>query len=133
MILSVTISQDRKDLPTFALIDSGAEGTAFIDQAWASKHGLVVKEIPHPITLYGFNGDPLNTIGFYATLAMRASDHTESRLHFYICPLGTHPVILGMPWLKLHDPAIRFSSNSLRFDSDFCHQYCNAPLRPTRV
>ena len=38
--------------------------------------------------------------------------------------LGHYPIVLGIPWLKRHDPAIRFFSNQMTFDSRFCLENC---------
>jgi hypothetical protein len=34
--------------------------------------------------------------------------------------LDHYSMVLGIPWLKKHNPAIRFASNTIIFDSDFC-------------
>src|SRR5271170_7549565 len=48
----------------------------------------------------------------------------EELLGLDIAPTS-HNIILGMPWLKKHDPAIQFGRQELTFDSPFCQQHCS--------
>jgi hypothetical protein len=43
----------------------------------------------------------------------------------FVTKLGYYPIILGIPWLKQHDVAIRFASNLMTFGSQYCLAYCN--------
>jgi transposase InsO family protein len=43
----------------------------------------------------------------------------------FVTKLGHYPVVLGIPWLELHDVAIRFSSRTLTFGSQYCASHCN--------
>lgn len=63
---------------------------------------------------------------------MICADHTE-KLRLYVTKLAHYPVVLGLPWLKQHDPTTGWSSNSMLFDSDYCRKNCNTPERPARV
>jgi hypothetical protein len=49
----------------------------------------------------------------------------------FVTKLGHYPIVLGIPWLQLHDVAIRFSSRTLTFGSQYCLAHCN-PV-PTTV
>ena len=43
----------------------------------------------------------------------------------FVTKLGHYPVVLGIPWLELHDVAIHFSSRTLTFRSQYCTSHCN--------
>ena len=43
----------------------------------------------------------------------------------FITKLGHYPIVLGLPWLELHDVAIQFSSRTLTFSSNYCQSNCN--------
>jgi hypothetical protein len=49
----------------------------------------------------------------------------------FVTKLGHYPIVLGIPWMNLHDVAIRFSSRSLTFGSQYCMAHCNKS--PTTV
>ena len=46
----------------------------------------------------------------------------EIRLHCIM--IGNTPVILGLPWLKLHNPAIDWRAHRLCFHSNKCAEQC---------
>ena len=41
-----------------------------------------------------------------------------------VTPLTKFDIILGMPWLELHDPQISFGQRSCTFNSDHCISNC---------
>jgi hypothetical protein len=43
----------------------------------------------------------------------------------FVTKLGHYPLVLGIPWLKLHDVAIHFASNLITFGSQYCLAHCN--------
>src|SRR6202044_3921154 len=56
-------------------------------------------------------------------------NHSESIL-FDIVSLGSVPVILGLPWLRKHNPSITWSpEETLKFNSSFCLQHCCKPFQ----
>ena len=134
MILPANLEIGDKSLPTFAMTDSGAEGKGFIDRSWAESHELPLTKLKRPIGLEVFDGREAESglITHYITVGMRIEDHYE-RLRLYVTQLAHYPVILGMPWLKQHDPRVGFASHTFTFDSDYCRRHCNTPERPTKI
>jgi hypothetical protein len=43
----------------------------------------------------------------------------------FMTKLGYYPLMLGIPWLKLHDIVIHFASNLITFGSQYCLTHCN--------
>jgi len=43
----------------------------------------------------------------------------------FITKLGHYPIVLGIPWLRLHDVAVRFASNTVTFGSQYCITHCH--------
>ncbi|KAL2889854.1 Retrotransposable element Tf2 155 kDa protein type 1 [Ceratocystis lukuohia] len=43
------------------------------------------------------------------------------------------PPVLGMPWLKQHDPTVRFADHSITFNSEYCRNHCNVPGKPEKL
>jgi hypothetical protein len=54
-----------------------------------------------------------------AFLTLAIGPHTEN-LKFSVTKLGGRPMILGIPWLKRHDPHIRWSRHQITFGSEYC-------------
>jgi hypothetical protein len=134
MILPVTLRSGSKRLPTYAMTDSGAQGKGFVDQNWAESQKLPLLRLKEPIRLEVFDGREAETglITHYAKVQMEVQDHQET-IRLYATQLAHYPVILGMPWLKLHDPRVGFASHTFTFDSEYCQRNCNAPERPTKI
>jgi hypothetical protein len=42
----------------------------------------------------------------------------------FIIKLGHYPIVLGIPWLRLHDVAVRFASNTVMFGSQYSITHC---------
>jgi len=43
----------------------------------------------------------------------------------FVTNLGHYPIVFGILWMELHDVAIRFSSRTLTFGSQYCIANCN--------
>jgi hypothetical protein len=43
----------------------------------------------------------------------------------FFTKLGHYPTVLGIPWLRLHDVAVRFASNTVTFGSQYCITNCH--------
>jgi hypothetical protein len=135
MILPVTLELENRKLPTYALTDSGAEGKGFVDQSWAESHELPLKKLKRPFPLEVFDGRESESglVTHYITASLRIEDHFEKEVKLYVTQLAYYPVILGMPWLKEHDPRVGFASHTFTFDSEYCQKNCNTPARPSKI
>jgi len=59
---------------------------------------------------------------------MKIQDHGE-QLPMFVTKLGHYPIVLRIPWLPLHDVAVRFASNTVTFGSQYGTTHChNAPV-----
>jgi hypothetical protein len=43
----------------------------------------------------------------------------------FVTKLGHYSIILGIPWLRLHDVAVQFASNTVTFVSQYCTTHCH--------
>jgi hypothetical protein len=43
----------------------------------------------------------------------------------FITKLGQYPIVLGIPWIRLHDVAVHFASNTVPFGSQYCITHCH--------
>lgn len=44
--------------------------------------------------------------------------------------LGHYSLVLGIPWLQKHNASIRFSTNSIKFNSPHCAKHCTSSIIP---
>ena len=117
-----------------AMVDCGGQGS-FINDNLSQSYQLPRLPKQHPVSLVLADGAPSRAghITHYNPLVLRTAGN-EELLGLDIAPTS-HDIILGMPWLKKHDPAIRFGSNHLTFDSPYCQKNCDhygqtIPLHP---
>jgi hypothetical protein len=51
---------------------------------------------------------------------LRIHDHTKREAFLFVTHLSHYPIILGIPWLKLHNPELKFSKGTMLFNSPYC-------------
>ncbi|KAL0180477.1 hypothetical protein M9458_022883 [Cirrhinus mrigala] len=122
----VTITLADKQISTIALIDSGAAGN-FMDLDFAKAHDLTLKPCSSLLSVAALDGRPLGAGRVqYTTSDLQLTTgflHTET-INFYLIQAPCHPVILGLPWLKLHEPQISWSEGEITQWSDGCFPQC---------
>src|SRR5271167_3549998 len=126
IIIHMEMCVGEKRIPTFAMIDSGCSENV-IDSRFASLFDpLALTRKTHPLRLTMADGE--SSTGGMVTHELMASisigPHQES-LSFDITKLQSYPVMLGIPWLKKHDPWIQWSQHRITFNSHFCLEHCN--------
>jgi predicted aspartyl protease len=126
LVVTCTLSLDSKEIPTHTLIDCGATGYAFIDQDFANHHHLPLRALKTPRALEVIDGQKISSgdITHIAEGYLSIQEHRE-KLPIFVTKLGHYPIVLGIPWLKQHDVAIRFASNLVTFGSQYCLAHCN--------
>jgi len=74
------------------------------------------------------DGRPIESgdITHIAKVGMKIQDHKE-QLPMFITKLGHYPIVLGIPWLRLHDMAVRFASSTVTFGSQYWITHCHDP------
>ncbi|KAH0358938.1 hypothetical protein KCU65_g10168, partial [Aureobasidium melanogenum] len=135
MVWEVSLEQGDLQVATYAMTDSGAEGVGFVDKNWAIAKGFQLEPMSTPLPLINFNGleDDSASVTHFIVVSLRLHDHLEKDAFLFVTTLSHYPIILGIPWLKVHDPEVKFGQNTLLFNSEYCQKNCNTPLRPTRV
>uniref|UniRef100_A0A8C5Q7V2 ribonuclease H n=1 Tax=Leptobrachium leishanense TaxID=445787 RepID=A0A8C5Q7V2_9ANUR len=116
----------KKSITVEAMIDSGASN-CFIDTALVSKFSIPVLNKDVPVHIQVVDGSSLGagpvtkeTIPLSSTLG---PSHREL-LSYDVITSPVFPIILGLPWLRRHDPIIRWSSGQLLFPSLHCRKVC---------
>lgn len=107
------------------MIDTGATGYAFIDFSFTQEHLLELYPTK-PRRLQVIDGRPSSAGDI--TQAVKAdlsiSSHVEPEMPLFVTKLGRFPIVLGMPWLRQHNPYINFAENYLSFNSTYCYNHC---------
>ena len=107
-----------------AMIDSGATED-FIDQEVCNKHGIKMIRAKNPREIYLADGKPsaMGLVTHMTKVPMDISSHREL-VTFQVANLQNHEVILGMPWLRNHNPTIDWNDKKITFNDERCTTWC---------
>lgn len=115
LVIPITVRQssDHPEIPTFALIDSGAT-SSFINADFCKQHDLGLTSKPEPVPLFVIDGRPIKSgaVTHSCSLQAKISDRPVS-LTLDVTQLGAYPVILGTPWLRRYNPDIDWRRNTI--------------------
>jgi len=124
MIKVRIIGADGNEHNTTALVDSGASEN-FIDKAYAEASGIPMQQKATPRRVLTVDGSEVTggPVTHDAQVHLTINHHEEDiRLH--CITIGNAPIILGLPWLTLHDPVIGWKNHTVKFHSDHCAEKC---------
>ena len=79
----------------------------------------------NPWEIYLADGKPsaMGHVTHITKVPMDISSHRELAT-FQVANLQNHEVILGMPWLREHNPTIAWNNKRIRFNSERCTTWC---------
>jgi hypothetical protein len=113
----ITTPEKNEPIKTRPLVDSGAGGI-FMDQNYAWKHGFTLAKLEYLITACNMDGteNKQGTIRYYTDLDLLVNGKTN-REQFLITGLGNQKIILGLPWLRKHNPEINWKEGTLHWQT----------------
>jgi hypothetical protein len=127
LVILCHVSFGDKTIASHALIDCGATGVAFVDEDFARHHQLpLTPPLKYPRALKVIDGHPISSgnITHTGNTTLSIYEHRE-QIPMFVTTQGHYPIVLGIPWMELHDVAIRFSYRTLTFESQYCIANCN--------
>jgi len=97
-----------------ALLDSGATGL-FMDTTFAKEKGFKMEKIKYLLLIKNIDGtvNVGGAITYQVECNMFFKGHVE-RVRMDVCNLGKTEVILGMPWLAVHNPEIDWEKGKVK-------------------
>lgn len=104
-------------------MDSGCSGEAFIDYNYAVREKLPLYPLERKKPLFLADGDFARWIEYYTRAVHLVGDHTEELTFFVTTLAKENPVILGLPWLRKHDPRVNWRTLELEFTNQ-CSGKC---------
>jgi len=129
MIKVRIMGTDRNEHNTTALVDSRASKN-FVDQVYAEASGIPMQQKATPRRV--LTVDRREVTGGSVTHDRQVHltiNHHEEDIQLYCIMIGNTTIILGLPWLKLHDPLIECKNHTVKFHSDDCTEK-NLPSLP---
>lgn len=122
-----TISWDQQLHPLQAFVNSGAAGN-FMDLSLA-RLAIPTSGLDPPLSVTALDGRPLGTgqvTQVTSTVKLQIGDHQE-KLSFHLIQSPEFPVVLGFPWLTLHNPHLDWVSCTILEWGPTCHATCCFP------
>jgi len=123
----------HKGITVKALLDSGAIGM-FMDQKMAAKYGFRLQKLERLIMVRNVNGanNSTGTITHQVKVNVYYKGHVE-RMRMDVCNVGKTDVILGIPWLQVHNPEINWETEEVKMMR--CPPLCgrNTRLKEKRI
>jgi predicted aspartyl protease len=121
VILWVKIKgKDEKEHTTMAMIDCGATEN-FIDRQFVEQQQLPLTKKAVPRRVLAVDGRELvgGPVTHEAMVTLTINNHREEiRLH--CITIGNSPIIVGLPWLRKHNPDINWREGRITFDLEKC-------------
>jgi predicted aspartyl protease len=97
-----------------ALVDCGAT-SLFVDAGWVQANGIPTRSLSAPVAVYNVDGT-LNEAGAIREVVMvilQYGEHKE-RATFAVTKLGGQDMLLGLTWLRQHNPEIDWRSEEVQ-------------------
>ena len=106
------------------LIDSGASAEGFIDDGFVKAYRIPCVPLQRKTTLRLADGKPVEQLTHMAKVRFGLDNHVTEAWCFVAKLDPKQQLILGMPWIQLHDPTTSWSKRTLTFQSTFCLTNC---------
>jgi hypothetical protein len=113
-----------------SLLDSGASGL-FIDKEYVARHAIPTRKLSRPIPVLNVDGTPneAGAITDVISMILKYGDHTE-RTTFAVTSLGRQDMILGLLWLRQHNPEVDWQTRQVAMTCcDTRCQTCKTEIR----
>ncbi|KAL4009381.1 hypothetical protein ACER0C_003233 [Sarotherodon galilaeus] len=113
-----------------ALIDSGAEQN-IIDASLALKLGFIMEPLSHSLQVTALSGQRLPDITHVTEpVSLTLSGNHVETIQLYVFKAPLTPLVLGYPWLCLHNPVIDWRKESISGWGEECHMSCLKAATP---
>uniref|UniRef100_A0A3B1JS24 CCHC-type domain-containing protein n=1 Tax=Astyanax mexicanus TaxID=7994 RepID=A0A3B1JS24_ASTMX len=125
-ILSVILFCQSSSFVFPALIDSGAEGN-FINEQLARQLLIPLECLENPMKLSAVDGTPVGqgAVSHITTpVQLNVSALHSEEIRFFVMKDTNYQIILGLPWLKRHNPLISWLNCEIISWSSYCHDHC---------
>jgi hypothetical protein len=106
------------------MVDCGATEN-FVDKNYAQKIQIPMDEKKVPCRVLAVDGREVTSrpVTHDTMVELIVNDHCE-KIKLHCITIGNSPIIVGLPWLRKHNPTIDWKKGKVIFDSDKCAREC---------
>ena len=123
-------AQHHSPISVNTLIDCGCSSYGFSDRSFVKQHQIRTSQLTRPRQVVLADGVTSDPVTQYFIALMSIGHHQELALFFVTNLARDNPLILGVPWLRTHNPDIDWPAMRLLFSSDHCRRNCLPPGLP---
>jgi hypothetical protein len=125
LVITFSLTILDQVIQTHALIDCKATGIALIDQDFSRHHKVPLQELKENRQVQVIDGRTIESgdITHLAKVDMGIKDRKE-QIPMFTTKLEHYPIVMGIPWLMIHDVADQFASNTVTIGSLHCTTHC---------
>lgn len=124
MQFQATVCWKLEKLPLLALVDSGADEN-FMDIILVSQADITTKPLTTPLDANAVDGRLLARVTHQTCpVQLIISGHHREQILFHLISSPHAPIILGQPWLRLHNPHLDWSAGKVISWSPYCDSIC---------
>jgi hypothetical protein len=108
----------------WAMIDPGAS-SCFIHKDFVKNYKISTIKKKKPRKLKVIDGREISSglVEYECTFKLTIGSHSEE-IVCNVADIGKHSIVLGMSWLRKHNPTIEWSAKRVTFDSVYCSTTC---------
>lgn len=122
--LQASLQWQSQSFPVGALIDSGAD-ESFLDCELAQQMDIETVPLDYSLQAKALNGYLLAQVTHQTVpVLLRTSGNHQERIKLHIIDCPQNPLVLGIPWLRRHNPHTDWSTGTIVSCSTSCHIYC---------
>lgn len=132
-LFPVTLHLSSGPVQLSALIDSGAEQN-FLDTGFIRSQGIPVEALECTLRVNALDGSSLAEITHWTQpITLHVSGNHSETTRFCVFPSPLTPLVLGLPWLRDHNPQIDWARGRITGWSSACHSRCLRSAVPRQV
>ena len=123
ILLTLTMLTDSTMHAVDTLLDCGASGLGYLHHSWVIRNNIPTKTLPYPIPVYNADGtlNKSGSITHTCDLIVTINDHVKT-LTFAVTNTGSSNAILGLSWLRFHNPLVNWRTGNICFTN--CPSAC---------
>jgi predicted aspartyl protease len=133
-VVDVEVYSQNKSKKLKALIDSGAQGSIYVDtvtaQTLCEELEILPVDLAHPKVVNGYNGDGQQRISETIHPTLKIGDHVDSNAPMHVTNLGTYDLIIGYTYLKNHGVVVDPAMGKIWFRPNWCQ---HGPFKKTAL
>jgi hypothetical protein len=125
IILKVTIrGHDNNEHHTMAMVNCGATENS-IDERYTKQNNIPLRQKAIPRRVLAVDGQEVanGPVTHDALVDLMINNHYET-IRLYCITIGNSPIIVGLLWLRKHNPNIDWKEGRVTFDSARCAKEC---------